>query len=332
MTMTKKLVGAGALLLLLACNRSSPRTPLEATASRTAAPAASPSSSLANASPNRLVAPTRLLSLPVSAYSVSLGLDGDFAYLLTRSAAYRVAVGKPLRKIELELGIGPVLADSGIVFWSKGAIWNAAKDSPSVWRLAALSRQPEYFVASSAGIAWLDRAENGLYRIQSLEGQKPRVLVADLGEISALNMIHDWVYFVLRAKDKAWRIGRVHVARGEPEYAPPRTGPTPALLTGTESIVFYDMERSEIRQLMPDLKSEHVWLKDFVCTPIAEAKNIYCGRVEGLFAILADNHKTEFLWHGPRETITLIRANSKQVVWTVDMGPDQLAVDMLPVH
>jgi hypothetical protein len=63
----------------------------------------------------------------------------SLAYLLTRNAAYRLAPGKPPQKIALDLGIGPVLADSGIVFWSKGAIWNASKDGASVWRVAALS-------------------------------------------------------------------------------------------------------------------------------------------------------------------------------------------------
>jgi hypothetical protein len=286
---------------------------------------------VANAPLGKLVEPTRLLSLPVSAYTISLGLDGELAYLFTRNAAYRLAAGKPPQKVELDLGIGPALADSGIVFWSKGEIWNASKDGASVWRVAALSRQPEYFVASSSGIAWLDQTEDGLFRIQSLVGQKPRLLVADQGEISALNMVHDWVFFVLRAKDNSWRIGRVHVARGEPDYTAPRTGPTPAQLTGSESIVFYDMDRSEIRQLTPDLKSEHVWLKDFVCSPLYEATNVYCGRVEGLFEVRAESLTPKFLWRGTRETITLIRANSKQVVWAVDTGPDQMAVDMLPV-
>jgi hypothetical protein len=322
---------ASSVMLLVACSRGSHRTQTESATSR-AAVAASSSYSVVSTQPNKLVAPTRLLSLPVSAYSVSLGLDGEFAYLFTRNAAYQLAAGKPSQKIELDLGIGPVLADSGIIFWSKGAIWNASKDGTSVWRVATLSRQPEYFVASSAGIAWLERGEDGLYRIQSLNGQKPRLLVADQGEISALNMVHDWIFFILRSKDNAWRIGRVHVAHGQPEYTASRTGPAPALLTGTEDVVFYDMERSEIRQLTPDLKSEHVWLEDFVCSPMVEATNIYCGRVEGLFEVLADSRKTKFLWHGPRETVTLIRANSKQVVWIADTGPDQLAVDRLPVE
>ena len=287
---------------------------------------------MSNVPSTNLVAPTRLVSLPVSAYSTWLALDGEIAYLFTRNAAYRLVVGRPPQKIELDLGVGPVLTEAGIVFWSKGAIWNASKDGGSVWRVATLSTQPEYFVASSAGFAWLDRGDDRLFRIQSLNGQKPRVLVADQGEISALNMIHDWVFFVLRAKDNSWRIGRVHVARGEPEYTDSRTGPTPASLTGTEEVVYYDMERSEIRKLSPNLKSEYVWLKDFVCSPIYAATDIYCSRVEGLFEFLAGNREAKFLWYGRRETVTLIRANSKQVFWTVDTGPDQLAVDMLPVQ
>jgi hypothetical protein len=331
MSAAKRLVRASSLMLLVACNRNPHRSQTEAGASRATASSPSSSDFASTARFDTLVAPTRLLSLPVSAYSISLGLDGDFSYLFSRNAAYCLAPGKPPRKIELDLGIGPVLAESGIIFWSRGAIWNASKDGASVWRMATVARQPEYFVASSAGVAWLDRAEDGLFRIQSLNGQKARVLVADSGEISALNMIHDWVFFVLRAKNNSWRIGRVHIAQGEPEYTDSRTGPTPALLTGTEDITYYDMGRSEIRQLTSDLKSESVLLKDFVCSPLVEATNIFCGRVEGIFEVLAASRKTKLLWHAPRETITLVRANARQVVWVVDTGPDQLAVDMLSV-
>jgi hypothetical protein len=332
MSTTTRIVGTSAFVLLLACSRDSHRKQGESATAQTAASASKSFAAASKAAPDTVVAPTRLLSLPVSAYSISLGLDGERAYLFTRDAAYCVAAGKSPQKFELDLGIGPVLADSGIVFWSKGAIWNAAKDGTSVWRVATVSRQPEYFVASSAGLAWLDRAADGLFRIQSLDGKKPRVLVADPGEISALTMIHDFVFFVQRAKDNSWRIGRVHVVRGEPAYTDSRTGPTPALLTGTEDVVYYDMEKSEIRQLSLDLKSEHVWLKDFVCSPIFEAANIFCGRVEGLFEVLADSRKPKFLWQGRREPVTSIRANSKQVVWTSDVGPDRLALEMLPVE
>jgi hypothetical protein len=332
MSTTKSILAVGGLMLLLACSRGCPRTADESAPSRAATAASISSQSGTNAPPAKPVAPTRLVSLPVSAYSTSLALEGEYVYLFTHNAVHRLVAGKPAQRIGLELGNGPVLAESGIIFWSKGAIWNASKDGGAVWRLARLSKQPEYFVASNGRFAWLDRADDGLYRVQSLNGQTPRVLVADQDQFSALHMVHDWVFFVKRAKDDSWRIGRVHVARGEPEYTESRTGPTPAMLTGTESVVYYDMERSEIRELTTDLKSESVWLKDFVCSPIYEAKDVFCARFEGLFEVLAASRKPKALSYGRRETITFLRANSKQVVWIADTGPDQLAVDMLPIE
>jgi hypothetical protein len=320
MSTMSKVLGASALLLLLACNRSSPRTQGQPAVARAAVSQPTPAM------------PTRLLSLPVSAYHPALALDGDVAYLLTRDAAYRLAVGKTPQRFELDIGHGAVLAESGIVFWSQGAIWNAAKQGGSVWRVASVPKQPEYLVTSSGGIAWLDRADDGNYRIQSLAGKKPRLLLARQDEISAVTMIHDWVFFVQKAKDQSWRIGRVHVAGGEPAYTDSRTGPTPSQLTGTENLAYYDMDKSEIRQLTPDLKSEHVWLKNFVCSPIYEATNIFCVRVEGLYEIPADSRVAKQLLFGPRQTITLVRANAKWVVWVADVGADQLAVDMLPLE
>jgi len=53
--------------------------------------------------------------------------------------------------------------------------------------------------------------------------------------------------------------------------------------------------------------------------------------VEGLFEVRATDHKPHVLIYGRHETITYIRANSKYIVWTVDKGPDKLAVYRLPV-
>jgi hypothetical protein len=317
MPSTKRILRNVALLLMLACNRSAPRTQ-----SQPAAPQA------AVVQPNPAM-PTRLISLPISAYHPTLGLDGDVAYLLTSQAAYLLEPGKTPRRFELDLGHGAVLAESGIVFWSKGALWNAAKGGGSVWRLATVPKQPEYLVTSSEGIAWLDRVDGGDYRIQYLDGKKARLLLARPDEISAVTMIHDWVFFVQKGKGQSWRIGRVNIAGGEPAYTDSRNGPTPSQLGGTENVTYYDMQTSEIRQLTTDLKSEHVWLKDFVCSPMHEANNVFCVRVEGLYEILADSRTPKQLLFGPRQTITLVRANAKWVVWIVDAGPDQLAVDML---
>lgn len=326
MARTKLFLRFGALVLAVAGCRGGARAPSPQVR---AVPSASPSA--APAAP-RLTTPTVLVTLPVSAYNAWLALDGEVTYLLTPSAGYRLLPGKPAQRIDIALGNGPVLTDTGIVYWSKGAIWSAAKDSTTVWRLASVAKQPDYFVTADGRVAWLDRGEDGLYRIWSLDGQKPRVLLSRPGEISALHMVHAWIFFVERAADTTWRIGRVPVTGGQPEYTASRSGPTPALLRGSESVVYYDMQRSEVRQLTTDLKSENVWLRDFVCSPMDEAASIYCARVEGLFAVPPDTRTPRPLVSGDHLSITHVRAGPGRVAWIADAGPDRLMVETLPVE
>ena len=309
----------------LACKRNSQRLlPEGPTSGASARPRVPPPA------PN-LPEPTLLVSLPISAYSASLGLEGDVVFLLTPKGVFRLVAGQPSQALQLDLGNGPVLAESGIVYWSKGAIWNVSKESRTVRRVADLPHQPEYFVASDAGLAWLD-AQNGTFSIQSLEGQKPRVLVSEKSEISAVHMIHEQVFFVHRVGNFSWQLGRVHLTGGDLRYTDPVTGTTPSMLAGTESVIFYDMGASAIRQFSPDLKSEQTWRKDFVCSPIAEAKNLFCSRVEGLFEIFAENYEPKVLLHGQHQPITYLKANAKQVAWIAEAGAEQLSVYTLPVE
>jgi len=330
----RSVVIAGAAVLLFSCRRTPNPSP---PAASSVVPAAAVSAAGAksqkqlNEKAPKLLEPTTLVEMPISAYPTSLALDDDVVYLLTSNAAYKLTEGQPVQGIELDLGIGPVVTESAIIFWSKGSIWGAPKHGGEVRALAKLPHQPQYFVAEKGHLAWVDHSDAGPYTIQSLDGRKPRVLVTASGELSALTMIADSVFFVQRAEDNSWRVGRARVQGGDVEYSTSRTGQTPAMLTGTESLVYYDMKTSEIRRLQTDLQHEETWLKDFVCTPLYESINVYCACVEGLFEVRATDHKPHVLIYGRHETITYIRANSKYIVWTVDKGPDKLAVYRLPV-
>jgi hypothetical protein len=268
--------------------------------------------------------------MPISAYGTSLALDDDVVYLLASHAAYRLAAGQPAQGIELDLGIGAVLTRSAFVFWSKGDIWSAPKEGGVTRPIAKLPHQPQYFVTSGDALAWVDRSDEGLYSIQTLEGREPRVLMSASAEISALIMIRDAVYFVLRPTDSSWRIGVVRIAGGEAEYGIERMGRTPALLTGADDIYYYDVDKQEIRRLLPDLRGEVVIHQKVVCSPIHAASEIYCGSVEGLFQVSRETHRPRVLAYGRPGFITSIRSNANLVAWTVDVGPETLAVDMLP--
>lgn len=315
-------------LLTLACGHEPKPSP---TRSASSSSASSSSASLPTPSARRAIpSPTRLATLPISAYQATLALDEDAAYLMTSNAAYRLVGGEPPQGLRLDLGFGSVLTRSAFVFWSDGVIWSAPKQGGPSRDLARFPHQPQYFVSSGDALAWVDQSDEGLYTIQTLDGRKPRVLLSSSGEIRALVMIGESVYFVQRPTDDTWRIGFVRLAAEEPVYATAKKGRAPAQLTGSDAIYYYDLETKRILRLSLDLRQEEEQLKELVCSPIHVSSRIYCGCVEGLFDVGKDSHQPRVLVHNRPGTITSVTSNSKTVAWITDTGSDQLGVDFLP--
>ena len=278
-----------------------------------------------------MASPKRLATLAVSAYQSKIALDDDAVYLMTGNAAYRLIDGEPTQGLPLGLGIGPVLTRSSFVFWWQGDIWSAPKEGGPAREVAKFSHQPQYFVSSGEALAWVDQSDQGLYTIQTLDARKPRVLLSSMGEIRALDMIGERVYFVQRPADDSWRIGVVPRAGGEARYAVTKRGRAPSQLSGSDAIYYYDLDAKRILKLSLDLRDEEVQLKDLVCSPIHVSTRIYCGCVEGLFDVSKDTHQPRVLVYNRPGTITSITSSSKAVAWTVDVGSEQLAVDFLPI-
>jgi hypothetical protein len=280
--------------------------------------------------PVALAPPQRLAELPISAYSTTLALDDDGAFLLAPRGAYRLLPGEPMRGIELELGNGATMTRSAFVFWSDGGIWSAPKTGGTPRRLAKLPQRPQYFVASGEAVAWVSSSEDGVHTIQTLAGAEPKVLVSAKGELSALNMIRDAVYFVERPTPKSWRTGVVRTTGGAADYTPERSGRRPALLTGEDAIYYYDVDRFRINKLSLDLRRDDDLVSEVVCSPLHVARGIYCGSVEGLFEITRPSHAPRVLSYGRPGSITNVVSDAHKVVWAVDVGPERMAVDMLP--
>jgi hypothetical protein len=316
-------------LLLLACSRGSQGTPSEGASAAPPVATMAPSPAMQKAPEATIPPPTRLLTLPVSAYATSIAMDEEAVYLMTSSAAYRLVPGEPAHGIRLELGIGPVLTQSAFVFWSNGSIWSAPKQGGVTRELGKFPHQPQYFVSSGEGLAWVDETDEGLYTIQTFDGGKPRVLVSSPGEIRGLDMIGNAVYFVEHPAERSWRIGVVRLDGGSPEYASLRSGRAPAQLVGSDGVYYYDLDQSRVIKLSLDLRQEEGKLKDLVCSPIHVSDRIYCGCVEGLFDVSKETHQPRVLSYNRPGSITSVTSNSKAVAWVVDLGPGQLAVDML---
>lgn len=319
-----------AVLLLAACSRSSPSTASEGGSPAQAVLTAGPSASVQVPREASTPSPTRLISLPISAYAASLAIDDDAVYLMTSEAVYRLVAGEPAHGLRLELGIGPVLTRSAFVFWSKGSIWSAPKQGGEARELGKFPHQPQYFVSSGEALAWVDETDDGLYSIQTLDGHEPRVLTSSRGEIRALDMIGRAVYFVEHPAERAWRIGVLRLDGTAPEYASLRTGRAPSQLVGSDGIYYYDLDQSRIVKLSLDLQREEGLVKDLVCSPIHVSDRIYCGCVEGLFDVSKETKQPRVLSYNRPGSITAVTSNAKAVAWIVDLGPGQLAVDMLP--
>lgn len=331
----RSLSSSCAVLLLAGCGRTPKPSPAEsasaAPASTSSAAAPSESTAAGSKAPN-VAAPKRLTSLPISAYATTIAMDDDAVYLMTNNAAYRLVDGEPAHGIRLDLGIGPVLTRSAFVFWSNGAIWSAPKQGGVTRELAKFPHQPQYFVSSEDAVAWVDQTDDGLYTIQTLDGRQARVLASSSGEIRALNMVRDSVYFVQRPSDDAWRIGVVRLDGTAPEYGALNQGRAPSQLAGSDGIYYFSLDKVRISKLSLDLRREEVQVKDLVCSPIHVSNRIYCGCVEGLFDVTKDDtHQPRVLVHDPAGSITSLTSTARAVAWTVDLGANQLAVEMLPL-
>jgi hypothetical protein len=317
------------LLLCLACSRNTSSSQAQASAAPDSITKPPRTTQVALEKPPALVEPTVLTRMPISAYQVSLALDGDAVYLLTKNAAYRLVAGQPAQGIELELGFGAVLTESAFLFWSKGRILRAPKEGGVTREVTKFAHQPQYLVTSGNSFVWIDLSDEGLYTIQTLDRNRPRVLVSSKRELSALAMIHDAVYFVECPTDLSWRIGVVQLAGGQPEYGPDRKGRRPSMFSASETIYYYDVDKTEIRKLLGGVQKEETILSGFVCSPIHVSSRIHCGCVEGLFEVSLETHQPRVLASGRTGAITNVVSNEEVVVWTVDDGRDRVAVNML---
>ena len=303
-----------------------------------AAPSATLTASATPAPPVPTITPTQLLTLPSSAYQASLFADDDVIELLTSTDAYRFLPGKEPVRRTLDLGFAATITRQSYVYWSRGAIWSEPRRAPKeggATKLAALAEQPQHFVADVARdeFAFLVHSADDRYSIQKLENRRVKTLYASPGSIDALTMIDDGLYFVERPGDGGFRIGRVKFSGGDATFTASKTGRWPASLSGKKDVVYYDGNQREVLSLSPDLQQARTLAKDFICSPMAAAANVYCSTMEGIFELSAGGKPRQIV-PASRQLITNLAVNSQQLAFITDagrQGQDQLAVYVVPL-
>ncbi len=278
----------------------------------------------------RDVEPKLALTAAGSAYAASLFVDDEAVYLLTSSAAYRLVSGRAPQRWALSLGATPVLTAEHFVYWSDGAIRQAPKRGGEPRLLAQVPHTPQRLAASGNYFAWLDRAEDGRFTILTLDGPSPRTVFAPNGYVAALTLQDDQVFFVERMTSSSYRLGVVPLAGGPARYTPSQNGRTPSMLAAAGGLFYYDGPSLTVRRLSPELEHEEVVGRDVICSPIAVAQRVFCAQPGGLLAFSLDGDPPRVLPRGRSGTITAIAATALQTAWLLDVGEDQLAVQVLP--
>jgi hypothetical protein len=325
----------GALAFAGACQSKSESVPESSkTASSTAAPTPPKPSPEAVEPAPPLQAPETLLELGERPYGVTLSLDGDAAYLLTSTAAYRIAPGSGAARMPLDLGMGPTFTKTSILFWSKGAVRAVSKQGSDPRTLVKVEHEPQRIVASADDrFAWLDRDDKtGKFTIQTSKRGKPHVLYSATGLVSTPVMLQDWVFFVEVGVDASWRIGGVSLDGGAPAFSKPHTGRAPGVLVAQGDLFYYDGPRRSVLRLSPDLLHEEPVVEHFICSPLAVSDRLLCAQPGGLFEITFDTHVPRLLGNSPRGPISALAATATAVVWVDDIGKsgeDKLAVRKL---
>jgi len=287
-----------------------------------------------------LLAPTQLMSLPSSPYQASIFADGEAIELLTSSAAYRLMPGKEPMLRALDLGFAATVTRGSYVYWSQGGIWSAPRRTPSpapsgATKLAALAESPQRFVADIARdeFVFLTRSEGDRYAIHKLENRRVKTLYTSPGSIDALTMIGDALYFVERPGPGNFRIARVMFAGGDAVFTASKGGRWPARLAGNKHVIYYDGARRDVIALSLDLQQERSLAKDFICSPLAVATNVYCSTMEGIFELSGTGQPRQVV-AASRNLITNLAVGSQRLAFITDVGgqgQDRLAVNVVPL-
>ncbi len=291
-------------------------------------PSAPPPGAGTDATASAIAEPRTLLALPVSAYHATIAADDDdTAYLLTPTAAYRLAPGGGApQAMPLDLGAGATTTRSSFLHWSRGAIVETPKSGGASRRVLALAQSPQAIVVAGERIAWLQRAGDGRFSVQSLIGKSARTAYASSGSIDAIAAMDDAIFFVERPAGSDWRIGRLPFAGGAPAFTPLRKGRAPAMLVAHRDLHYYDGNGQEVRRLSPDLQHEWSLASGFVCSPIAVSAHVYCAQVEGLYELRADERPRRLVPGSIARVVTDLAATPKRLLWIVDAGADKLEV------
>jgi hypothetical protein len=308
------------LLAALGCSKPSTQQAPSTEAQR-------PAVTSASALPSARSGPQSLHRLELSAYTSTLTADDEGIYVLSSHGAYRFIEGEPVTRWAIELGDTPALTDRGFVYWLEGALREVPKRGGPTEILARVPRAPRRLCASGKHLIWEEQDESASL-IRTLDGSAPRTIYRGAGQIEALSLLDDQVYFVESSGQK-WRLGAVALSGGSTRFTEPRGERAPAQLAAAGDVFFYDGPSSTVRRLPSDLSREDIVAREVICSPLAVLDRVYCAQLSLLFDFARDGGRPRSLAPKRSGNITALVATRTRVAWLLDVGDNRAELEVL---
>ncbi|OQX67815.1 MAG: hypothetical protein B6A08_13205 [Sorangiineae bacterium NIC37A_2] len=296
-------------------------------------PPAPPKSPPAPAPPQNPPAqnPAPLLVLPESAYSARLAFDGEKLVLTTPLGVHILDAQGKVESRAAAFGHLARFDRGRIVFHRDGAFWSQAlMPKRADKRLAPTKADPSLMSLKGTELAWVEPEAEAGQALFALGRTAPHLVYRSPGTISALHIEGDHAFFVEQSREGAWRIGRASLDKSAVVWTEPRRSRPPAMLTGSErALYYYEGLEGGVHELAFDFSADRVLVRDFICSPLAAAVDLFCASVTGVQRVPLDEAPPIPLATAQDGPIPFIVARATEIAWVSDVGPEKLAVRRL---
>lgn len=273
-----------------------------------------------------------LFESKASAYRSALAVDGAVVTVVTEDAIHRIVPDAPAQTRQMKVGSNPTFTRASVIFWRKGQLVAVPKGAGEERILGLIEHSPRQVVAAEDRYAWLAHDARLGSSISTFKKGKEAILYRTKQTLSAAVMLHDWVFFVESVSPGHFKIGGVPLSGRKPAFTPIKQGRTPSMLGVGEQLYYFDLMQRALIRITPDLVHESVVARDLVCSPFAVADQIYCSRVEGLFALPLDGGTPTVLTHQPYGLVARVAASPEMLAWINETGDEHLTVRAIRQH
>jgi hypothetical protein len=273
-----------------------------------------------------------ILEQETSAYHARLFADEEGVVLVTQTGFTLLRSGEAAEEHTIPLGPVAVRQGSSIVFWHAGWLRQIPISGESGRRLAALTRAPQYVLASEHHLAWIDFERDTGSSLHTIAEGAARVVYESRERVCASVLRGQVVYWILQSRDASWKIGSIGLDGQHRKMTAAHRGRPPAMLAlGPDGVYFYDGPERGLRRLTFELDREDAVATHVICSPLVVTNRAICAQVGGLFDVPLWSTAPRFLASEREGPITALAATEERLFWVAESGTDQLVVRTTPL-